>query len=83
MPPPASSYNMSKWQEAKEKRNRHSIARLTKALPVVYPVMLVWGAHPAKTVVKLVITLFGKLEIGTAGATCKSPLRSPRFQPLL
>ncbi len=37
MPPPASPYNMSKWQEAKEKRNRHSIARLTKALPVVYP----------------------------------------------
>ena len=37
MPPPASPYNKSKWQEAKEKRNRHSIARLTKALPVVYP----------------------------------------------
>lgn len=37
MPRPAGPYNTSKWQEEKEKRNRHSIARLTKALPVVYP----------------------------------------------
>ena len=28
---------MSKWQEEKAERNRHSLARLTKALPRIFP----------------------------------------------
>ena len=36
-PAPVGSCNMSKWQDEKENRNRRSIARLTRALPGIFP----------------------------------------------
>jgi hypothetical protein len=35
--PSVSACNMSKWQDEKQKGNRQSIARLTKALPENFP----------------------------------------------
>ena len=36
-PAPVGSCNISKWQDEKENRNRRSIARLTRALPGIFP----------------------------------------------
>ena len=36
-PAAVGSCNMSKWQDEKENRNRRSIARLTRALPGIFP----------------------------------------------
>jgi hypothetical protein len=35
--PSESACNMSKWQDEKQKGNRQSIARLTRALPGLFP----------------------------------------------
>jgi hypothetical protein len=37
MPSTAGRRNMSNWQDEREKRNRQSIARLTRALPGIFP----------------------------------------------